>query len=190
MIAIPNPKLMTPAEYLEWEAQQEGRHEYLNGEVYAMTGGTLAHNAIAINLTSLLKRHVRSRGCQIFMSDVKVQLAETGDPYFYPDLAVTCHPEDKQSTKYLKHPCLIAEVLSPSTESYDRGEKFARYRRLESLQEYLLVCSTKISVEIFQLNERHKWELTPYVAGETVQLASIDFECAIELLYEDVDLSH
>lgn len=188
MIATPDKQYMTPEAYLEWEAQQEVRHEYLNGEVYAMTGGTLSHNTIAINLTTLLKRPVRSRGCQIFMADVKVQISAVGNPYFYPDVVVTCHPEDKQSTKSLKHPCLIVEVLSPGTEAYDRGEKFAQYRRLESLQEYVLINSEKLSVEIFRLNDRHKWELTPYTASEIIQFSSIEFECPIELLYEDVEL--
>lgn len=188
MIATPDKQYMTPEEYLEWEAQQEVRHEYLNGEVYAMTGSTLPHNTIAINLTTLLKQPVRSRGCRVFMADAKVQISVVGNLYFYPDIAVTCHPEDKQSTKYLKHPCLIVEVLSPGTEAYDRGEKFAQYRRLESLQEYGLINSEKPSVEIFRLNERHKWELTPYTAGEIIQFSSIEFECPIELLYEDVEL--
>jgi Uma2 family endonuclease len=188
MIATPDKPYMTPEEYLEWEAQQEVRHEYLNGEVYAMTGGTLPHNTIAINLTTLLKQPVRGRGCRVFMADAKVQISVVGNFYFYPDIAVTCHLEDKQSTKYLKHPCLIIEVLSPGTEASDRGEKFAQYRRLESLQEYVLINSEKLSVEIFRLNERHKWELTPYTAGETIQFNSIEFECLIELLYEDVDL--
>jgi len=188
MIATPDKPYMAPEDYLEWEAQQEVRHEYLNGEVYAMTGGTLPHNTIAINLTTLLKQPVRRRGCRIFMADVKVQISAVGTPYFYPDVVVTCHPEDKQSTKYLKHPCLIVEVLSPGTEAYDRGEKFAQYRCLESLQEYVLINSEKLSVEIFRLNERHKWELTPYTADEIIQFSSIEFECPIELLYEDVEL--
>lgn len=188
MIANSQKRYMTPDEYLEWEAHQETRHEYVDGEVYAMTGGTLPHNTIAINLTSILKNHVRSRGCRLFITDAKVQLSESGNPYFYPDVSVTCHLEDKQATKHLTHPCLIVEVLSPATEAYDRGAKFAQYRRLESLREYVLISSEKISVEIFRLNDRHKWELTPYAAGEIVQLTSIDFEGKIELLYEDVEL--
>jgi Uma2 family endonuclease len=188
MIATPDRPYMTPEDYLEWEAQQEVRHEYLHGEVYAMTGGTLPHNTIAINLTTLLKQPVRHRGCRIFMADVKVQISAAGNPYFYPDVVVSCHPEDRQSTKYLKHPCLIVEVLSPGTEAYDRGEKFAQYRRLESLQEYVLINSEKLSVEVFRLNERQKWELTPYTASEIIQFSSIEFECPIELLYEDVEL--
>ncbi|KJH71501.1 Uma2 family endonuclease [Aliterella atlantica] len=188
MIANSQKRHMTPDEYLAWEACQETRHEYVDGEVYAMTGGTLPHNTIAINLTSALKNPVRSRGCRLFMSDAKVQLSESGNPYFYPDVSVTCHPEDKQATKYLKYPCLIVEVVSPSTEAYDRGTKFAQYRRLESLREYVLISSEKISVDIFRLNDSHKWEFTPYAAGEIVQFTSIDFECPIELLYEDVEL--
>ena len=128
MIGLSEKRHMTPDEYLEWEAKQEVRHEYLDGEVYAMTGGTLPHNTIAINLTSLLKQPVRSRGCRLFMTDAKVQLSESADPYFYPDISVTCHLDDKQATKYIKYPCLIVEVLSPGTESYDRGAKFAQYR--------------------------------------------------------------
>jgi Uma2 family endonuclease len=189
MIAQPQRNYMTPDEYLEWEAKQEIRHEYVDGEVYAMTGGTLPHNTIAINLTTLLKQPVRSRGCRVFMTDAKVQLSESGNPYFYPDIAVTCHPDDKQSTQYLRHPCLIVEVLSPGTEAYDRGNKFTQYRRLPSLREYVLISSDSINVEIFRLNDRNKWELTPYTAGETLQLTSIDFGCPIALLYEDVDLS-
>jgi Uma2 family endonuclease len=188
MITTPDKRYMTPEIYLEWEAQQEVRHEYLNGEVYAMTGGTLPHNDIALNLYSSLRTHIRSRGCRMNVIDAKIRIAEHG-PFFYPDLLISCDPQDKSALKFVQFPCLIAEVLSPSTESYDRGEKFAQYRRLESLQEYVLISSAKPSVEIFRLNERHKWELTPYSAGEMIQFSSIGFECPIELLYEEVVLS-
>lgn len=188
MIAHPHLHYMTPAEYLEWEAKQELRHEYLDGEVYAMTGGTLAHNTVAINLTTLIRQPVRNRNCRVFMADAKVQLSPAGNPYFYPDVAVTCHSDDKQATQFLQHPCLIIEVLSPGTEAYDRGVKFSHYRRLTSLQEYVLVSSDRINVEIFRLNDRGKWELTPYGSGEMVLFASIDFGCEIEKLYDDVIL--
>ncbi len=193
MIAISDKPYMTPEEYLEWEETQELRYEYVDGvvyakdEVYGMTGGTLAHNDIALNLYSALRSPIRTKGCRVNVADVKVQTAETG-AFFYPDLLISCDPRDKTAIKFVRFPCLIAEVLSPSTESYDRGAKFAQYRRLESLREYLLISSEKISVDIFRLNERHKWELTPYAAGEIVQFTSIDFECPIELLYEDVEI--
>lgn len=188
MIAHPQSSSLTPAEYLEWEAKQEVRHEYVEGKVYAMTGGTLLHNTIAINLTVMLRQPVRSRGCQLFMADAKVQLSASGSPYFYPDVVVTCHSEDKQARQYLQYPSLIVEVLSPATEAYDRGIKFAHYRRLASLREYVLISSDQVNVEVFRLNTLGKWELTPYSSGEIVQFTCIDFACAIELLYEEVDL--
>jgi Uma2 family endonuclease len=194
MIAIPDKPYMTPDEYLAWEEKQELRYEYVDGvvyarnEVYGMTGGTLPHNDIALNLYSVLRSPMRTKGCRVNVADVKVQTSENG-AFFYPDLLVSCHLQDKTALKFVRHPCLIVEVLSPSTESYDRGAKFAQYRRLESLREYMLISSDSVNVEIFRLNDRHKWEFTPYAAGETVQLTSIDFECAIELLYEDVELT-
>lgn len=188
MIAVRDQHHMRPDEYLEWEATQPVRHEYLHGIAYAMTGGTLAHNTVAINLTTLLKEPVRKQGCKLFMADAKVQLPATDQSYFYPDVMVTCHPEDKQATKFIQHPCLVIEVLSPATEAYDRGDKFGHYRTLVSLQEYVLISSARMSVEVFRLNERGKWELTPYNPGDALQLTSVGFECPLESLYEDLEL--
>lgn len=193
MIAISDKPYMTSEQYLEWEETQELRYEYLDGvvyakdEIYGMTGGTLAHNDIALNLYSALRSFIRTKGCRVNVADVKVQTAETG-AFFYPDLLISCDPRDKTASKFVRFPCLIAEILSPSTEAYDRVAKFAQYRRLESLREYVLISSEKISVDIFRLNDSQKWELTPYNAGEIVQFTSIDFKCLIELLYEDVEL--
>ncbi|MBD2025106.1 Uma2 family endonuclease [Leptolyngbya sp. FACHB-711] len=188
MIAISHNPLMTFQEYLKWETQQDCKYEYVGGEVYAMTGGTIPHSAIAVNLLAALRPHVRGRSCQVLSSDAKVAISETG-PGFYPDLSVTCDSRDQEAIEAIRYPCIIVEVLSPSTESYDRGAKFAHYRCLKSLREYVLVSSDRMNVEIFRLNERKKWELTPYAAGETLQLISLDFECPIELLYEDVKFS-
>ncbi|KJH71500.1 Uma2 family endonuclease [Aliterella atlantica] len=193
MIAISDKPYMTPEEYLEWQETQELRYEYVDGvvyakdEVYGMTGGTLAHNDIALNLYSALRSPIRTKGCRVNVADVKVQTAETG-AFFYPDVLISCDSRDKIATKFVRFPCLIAEILSPSTEAYDRVAKFAQYRRLESLREYVLISSEKVSVDIFRLNGSHKWELTPYSAGEIVQFTSINFECPIELLYEAVEL--
>jgi Uma2 family endonuclease len=178
---------MTLEQFFQWEVQQDGKYEYINGEVYAMTGGTVPHSAIVVNLVAALRPHARSRSCQVLSADAKVAISDTG-PSFYPDLQVTCDARDRGAIDALRYPCLIVEVLSPSTESYDRGAKFAHYRRLESLREYVLISSDRINIEIFRLNDRHKWELTPYSPGETVQLTSIEFECPIELLYEDIEL--
>lgn len=186
MIAVPNTPKLSPDEYFEWEARQEIRHEYINGDVFAMTGGTIAHSTIAANLISLLRPHVRGKNCRVLGSDAKVGISPRGE-FFYPDLLVTCDDRDRNSAKAVFHPKLIVEVLSPSTEAYNRGGKFARYRQLSSLNEYVLVGSESINVETFRLNDRGKWELTPYGEGDWVQFASIDFECAIASIYEDVD---
>lgn len=187
MVATPQPKYMTPQEYLDWEEQQPIKYEYINGEVYAMTGGTLAHNSIALNLASNLKTHVRGKGCKVFMADAKLGVSEKG-PFHYPDVMVTCDERDRNAKKVIYHPSIIVEVLSPSTESFDRGKKFQQYRRISSLKEYVLISTEQITVEVFRLNDRGIWELYTYMEGEEMYLNSVDFCCAIELLYEDVVL--
>lgn len=194
MVASQEINRMTPQEYLEWEEKQEYKHEYLDGEVLAMAGGTLPHNSITLNLASALKNHLRGKGCKVFMADAKLGVSEKG-PFFYPDVMVTCDSRDISSRKIVNYPCLVVEVLSPGTQGYDRGPKFARYRRLETLLEYVLIDAETKSVECYRLNDRHKWELTHYFVDETtpegtepeVQMTSIDFRCSISLLYEDVE---
>jgi Uma2 family endonuclease len=178
----------SPEEYLDWEERQSIRYEYVDGEVYAMSGGTIPHSGIAVNFIVILKGHLRGRGCQLLNSDAKVRITEQG-PFFYPDISVSCDPRDRSALRFIDFPCLIAEVLSPSTEAYNRGSKFAQYRRFDSLQEYVLVSSEAIEVEVFRLNERGKWELTPYVEGDEIHLTSVDLKFSIEQLYEDVTLA-
>jgi Uma2 family endonuclease len=187
MIASSDRYYLSPEAYLDWEAQQEIKYEYVNGEANAMTGGSIPHNAIAINLIAALRNHVRGGTCRVLGADAKVGITEQG-PFFYPDVLVTCDERDRRAIKFVQFPCLVVEVLSQTTEAYDRGAKFSHYRRLERLCEYVLINSEQIGVEIFRLNERGKWEPTPYTAGDTIQLSSIDFECPIDLLYEDVEL--
>lgn len=153
MIASPERHFMTPAAYLDWELQQEMKYEYVDGEAYAMTGGTIPHNAIAINLIAALRNHVRGSSCRVLGSDTKVGITEQG-AFFYPDVLVTCDERDRRAIKFVQFPCLVVEVLSQATEAYDRGAKFSQYRRLESLREYVLISSEQISVDLFRLNER------------------------------------
>lgn len=196
MIANANLSPMSPQEYLEWEEHQPIKYEYVNGEVFAMTGGTLPHNSIALNLASTLKNHLRGKGCKVFMADAKLGVSEQG-PYHYPDVMVTCDERDQAARKTVQYPCLIAEVLSPSTEAYDRGGKFAHYRRLKTLKEYVLINAENMSVECYRINERGKWELTHYLIDEItpeaketeVHLTSVDFRFPISLLYEDVEFA-
>lgn len=185
MIAQPSPPFSpkTVAEYLEWELQQDSRYEYVNGAVVAMTGGSVAHNLIALNLYTALRPHLKARGCRATVADVKVQVSET--IYYYPDLVVTCDQRDLQSRQLIQFPCLIVEVLSPSTATSDRDEKFKNYRALTSLQEYVLIDSEKVNVERYRRGEGRMWLYHPYTTNETLMLESVDFECDVNQIYED-----
>jgi Uma2 family endonuclease len=186
MIAQPQyPQKMTAAEYLEWEAKQEFRHEYVDGEILAMTGGSLPHNDIALNFYRALYPHVRQRGCRVNVSDAKVQ-ARKNSRYFYPDVVISCNPDDLKSREFIQQPKVIVEVLSPGTANYDRTKKLKYYRQILSLQEYVLVDSEEIAVEVYRRGEGKMWLYYEYEAGEVISLESIGFECAIELLYEGV----
>ncbi|NJL43333.1 MAG: Uma2 family endonuclease [Pseudanabaena sp. SU_2_4] len=186
MIAIfqQTPK-MTIEEYLAWEPQQDIRYEYVNGEAFAMTGGTIPHNDIALNLYRTLYPHLRSRGCRANVSDVKVQVSPKS-PYYYPDVIISCDPQDLNARTFIQNPKIIVEVLSPGTSAKDRGEKFVNYLSIPTLQEYLLIDSESISVERYCRGEGRMWLYYPYTAGDTIALSSIEFELAIELLYEGI----
>ncbi len=175
----------TPAEYLAWEEQQEFRHEYVDGEVYAMTGGTLNHSEIAGNFTSILKNHLQGSGCRVLNSDAKVQILESNS-YLYPDVSVTCDERDRRATKFISYPCLIVEVLSPTTEAYDRGDKFALYRRSTTLQDYVLVGTQAMRVDLYQRNERGRWEILSYDAGDVIELPSVNLSVPVAQIYEDI----
>jgi Uma2 family endonuclease len=183
----------TPEEYFEWEERQEIRHEYFDGEVYAMTGGTLNHSEIAINFVSLLKAHLRGGKCRLLNGDARVNI-HNSNKYVYPDLSVTCNERDRINTKFVSHPCLIGEVLSPNTvraasafaEAYDRGDKFAMYRLSPSLQDYVLVSADKVAIDIYTKDDRGKWDILNYRLGDLVELASIDLTFPIEQIYEDI----
>jgi Uma2 family endonuclease len=178
------PKL-TPTEYLEWEEHQELRYEYIDGEIYAMTGGTLNHSEIGGNFYYLLKTHLGGSGCRVLNSDAKVQIAESND-YVYPDVSVTCDERDRSATKFISHPCTIVEVLSPSTKAYDRWEKFNLYRRSDVLQDYVLVDTDRVEIALYSKNDRGKWEITRYIAGDIVELKSINLIFSIEQIFEGI----
>lgn len=176
---------LSPDGYLAWEAQQPTRHEYLAGEVFAMTGTSLDHNRLALGLAARLLAHLQGSPCQVFMADVKVQI-EAADAFFYPDLAVTCAPEDLRERQLIRAPVLIVEVLSPSTAGYDAGAKFAAYRTLPSLREYVLIDSERPRVDVFRRDASDHWVLWPYAAGDTVELPSLAFNVALDALYASV----
>jgi Uma2 family endonuclease len=184
MVALPDRLFMSAAEYLDWEPTQEERYEYWDGEVVAMSGGTRNHNRISLNFSKLLDDALLNRDCDVYIADVKVQV-EPGRKYFYPDVVVTCDKGDDDD-QIVQFPCLIIEVLSPSTEAIDRGAKFARYRQFSSLQEYVLVQVDRPKVEVFRRNNLNQWVLSEYDLNDRLLLESIGVEIAISDLYRQV----
>ena len=194
MVAQLQSPPMSPEEYLEWELKQPFKYGYIKGRIYAMSGGTLAHDRVAVNLTALLVPHLRGGPCINYGSDAKVGITARG-PFHYPDASITCDERDKSASIVIRHPCLIVEVLSDSTEAFDRGEKFMHYRRIKTLREYVLISPKSMSVECHRLNEQGKWELTHYFLDSQrendpceVELTSVGLSFPIEALYESVSL--
>ena len=184
MTTSQNYTYLSPEDYLASEKDSPIKHEYIQGQVYAMAGASDAHTTVAGNLFTLLRNHVRGTGCRVYMADMKAQI-ESANVFYYPDVMVTCDERDRNSSYFKRYPCLIVEVLSPTTEAFDRGNKFADYRQLETLQEYILIHPAQLSVECFRRNSEGLWVLHPYTDGE-VHLASVNFRCPIVDLYEDV----
>ncbi|WP_414578952.1 Uma2 family endonuclease [Anabaena sp. CCY 9402-a] len=184
MVALPDNILMSAEEYLIWELTQEQRYEYWDGEVVAMTGGTRNHNRVSGNFFKFLDDALADRACEVYIVDVKVQV-EPGQKYFYPDVVVTCDDRDREP-QLVQFPCLIIEVLSPSTEAADRGKKFAAYRQSPTLQEYVLVQVAQPIVEVFRRNELGKWVLSEYNLDDRLLLESVNVEIAIASLYRQV----
>ncbi|XFA73863.1 Uma2 family endonuclease [Thermosynechococcaceae cyanobacterium Okahandja] len=188
MITAAQPPYLTPDDYLQLEAHSPVKHEYLNGEIVAMAGASDAHVTIAGNIFSLLRAHLRGTGCRVYIADMKVRLDER-NCFFYPDVFVTCDPRDQETSIYKRFPCLIVEVLSDSTEAFDRGDKFIHYQTLDSLQEYVLINTRQQRVETFRRNSAGLWVLQAYTADQAaLQLTSIDWCGNLTDLYEDVTL--
>ena len=186
MVAVKdNSPRFTPEEYFAWEEQQLHRHEYIDGEVYAMTGGSVNHSQIAVKFVSLLDNHLKGSSCKTLNSDCRVNIVESDD-YTYPDASVTCDDRDKTTTQYITYPCLIIEVLSKSTEAYDRGGKFRMYRQNPILRDYVLVNSEKIEIDLYHKTESGSWEIINYQAGDEIELKSVNLIFTIEQIYESI----
>jgi Uma2 family endonuclease len=173
----------TPDEYLELERQSPIKHEYLQGLVVAMAGASKAHVLIVGNVSALLLGQLRGSGCIPFASDMKVRL-EASNAFYYPDVVVSCDDRDLQADDdALRFPKLIVEVLSKTTEAFDRGEKFADYQAIETLQEYVLVHQYDRIVEVFVREAGSLWVPSVYRAGDRLMLGSVGVSCAVEDLY-------
>ncbi|MEM9484900.1 MAG: Uma2 family endonuclease [Cyanobacteria bacterium P01_F01_bin.116] len=179
MVALPAG--FSPREYLSLEHTNTIRHEYRQGLVYAMAGGSDDHSRISINFLTALNLHFRDNDCQFFSGDVKVNYAD--DFFYYPDAFVTCDPRDRNDRYVKRYPKLIAEVLSPSTEDFDRSDKFKDYTLLESLEEYVLIAQDTMQVECRRRVHDQQWKTVVYSPGERVTFKSIGLELPIEEIY-------
>lgn len=177
--------VFTTTDYLAWEATQLDRHEYLDGEVFAMAATEDRHNTVAGNLGMALRQHLSGSAYRTYMSDMRLHVA-AANSYFYPDLLVTCSALDLASPLVKTEPTLIVEVLSPSTAAYDRGLKFSHYRSLASLQEYLLIDLDSRACDCYRLGHDGLWVLHPFNSGQEVSLASVALTLSAAQLFADV----
>lgn len=182
-----NTPHLSPEEYFAWEEQQLEKHEYINGQVYAMTDGSVNHSRIAIRFTTMFDTHLDPSSWITGNSDLKVNILGTTN-YTYPDASVTCDEQDKANIQYISHPCLIVEVLSKSTEAYDRGGKFRMYQNNPALIDYLLVSSTTIEIDLYHKNDAGDWLIINYKPGDTIELKSINLKFPIEQVYRGLTL--
>lgn len=190
MSAIPKTKLM-PEEYLEIERKSEERHEYFGGEIFAMSGAKRNHNVIAWNVGGELRQKLKGRNCEVYPADMRVFVPETG-LYTYPDLVVVRGEPKFQDDVFdtLLNPILLIEVLSDSTEGYDRGKKFQHYRSIESLREYVLVSQDEARIEKYVKQGDGFWILSEAV-GRDAKIEFSSIECQIDLreVYDKVNFS-
>ncbi|WP_390624583.1 Uma2 family endonuclease [Anthocerotibacter panamensis] len=181
-------KVYTPDEYLDLEVNSDARHEYINGEIVSMTGGTPEHNEITSILNAALRVSLKGQPYSIFVADQRLWIPDH-TLYTYPDVMVVPRPLQRQQgrTDTITNPVMIAEVLSKSTKSYDRDEKFSAYRTIPTFQEYLLIDQYSIHVEQYFKTDPHKWIFTEYNdAASFISLSSISFEIRLVDLYESM----
>ncbi len=184
MSAQPDARKMTLAEYLAFEEASEEKHEYVNGYVYAMSGGSPDHAGIAASLIVALGNALAGRPRRVFTADLRVRVERTGAST-YPDASVVCGKLETSKTdpQATTNPTVIFEVLSPSSEAYDRGAKANHYRQIPSLREYVLISPEERRVEVQRLNAQGLWELRFFGSGEQVELASLDVRLSVDALY-------
>jgi Uma2 family endonuclease len=176
---------LTRADFIAWENAQVEKHEYVEGEVLAMVGARRVHVAITLNIAAELKDHLRGGPCRAFMVDMKLEV-KAADAVFYPDVLVTCHADDLKAETVMHYPTAIIEVLSESTAAYDRGDKFASYRLIESLREYALIDPDHRRVEVFRRMENGDWLLAASESGQGLILKSLEFALGLDAVFEDV----
>lgn len=183
-----NPDTLTPEEYLEIERKATVRSEYIAGRMFAMSGASRRHNLITGNVAGELRNQLKGRPCEVYSSDMRVKVSSTG-LYTYPDVVAVCSEPRLEDDHFdtLLNPAVIVEVLSDSTEAYDRGEKFAQYRRLQSLREYVLVAQNKMRVERFA-RQTDQWVFSELNdPADSLRLPSLGCTLSLGDIYQRVD---
>ena len=179
---------LSAADFLAWDAAQTTRHEFVRGEVFAMAGAGERHVTVALNVAMALRQHLTGSPCRTFITDMKLRV-EAADAFFYPDVMVTCSARDAGDPQVKREPVLLVEVLSPATAAFDRGDKFAAYRSLDSLREVLLVDPDLRRCDLFRrqvLDGGEAWVLHPSAPGEGVELASVGLVLSAGALWAEV----
>ena len=187
---------ITEAEYLQGELVAEFKHEFIDGEVYAMAGASEAHNLLSINILSELRTQLKGKPCRVFMADMKVKVA---DDFFYPDVMVVCQPDiardgvyvaggtgaTNESEYYKQSPVIIVEVLSKSTRKFDQALKRLKYQKIPTLEEYVLIEQTIGEIEVFRRKEH--WQSSYYYLGDTITFDSLGVTVLVEDIYYQVN---
>jgi Uma2 family endonuclease len=184
MSAVPE-EFITPQDYLVRERRAETKSEYLNGEMFAMSGASREHNLIAVNAARELSQQLRDRDCEVYQSDMRVKISPTG-LYTYPDVTVVCGEPQFEDAELdtLVNPKILIEILSSSTADYDRGGKFAHYRRIESLEEYVLISQDRCLIEHYVRQPHDHWLLSEKTSvTDTLLLSSIGVQMPLSELY-------
>lgn len=179
---------MTLEEYLEFDYNAEGRYEYFDGEVVEMSGGSPEHSLLGNRIGRLLGNQIESKGCLVFNSEVQIKVP-TMLPYRYGDISALCKKpiyEELGNQRLLVNPTLIVEVLSPSTENFDREEKFRAYKSIDSLREYLLVSQVKKFVTLYAKHNEKFWFQSEYVEGESLKIESLDCDLTVDEIYQGI----
>lgn len=190
MSALQKIIYLTEQDYLAFELDAEVRHEYIDGQIYAMAGANERHNRISLNVGFHLRLAARGGHCGVFMNDMKLKIVQQ-KAYYYPDVMLVCNRQDNEEY-YKQHPCLITEVLSASTAKIDRREKLLAYQKIPGLHYYLLINSDKIRVEYFVRDAQNEWQTAILEADETLSIDCEDYHTVLSLsdIYEDVVLDN
>ena len=188
-LAKQRPQLYTTQEYLILERESEVRHEYLNGEIFEMAGANKRHNLISSNMIRVISNQIHDRECSVYGSDMRIKIRAT-EKYTYPDVVALCGPEEfeDETEDNLLNPALIIEVLSKTTEAYDRGAKFAYYQSIESFREYVLITQEPFRVEQFVRKDTSMWTYFEFrLADDVVKLSSIDCKLGLRDIYHKIE---